>query len=55
MKYSPDKQMVSAVYDNNGSKNPLIEALPEPVLMAEFQERISSFPPVPFESAGLTF
>ena len=55
MKYAPDKQTVSAVYDNNGSKNPLIEALPEPVLMAEFQERISSFPPVPFESAGLTF
>ena len=55
MKYATDKQTVSAVYDNNGSKNPLIEALPEPVLMAEFQERIRSFPPVPIESAGLTF
>jgi len=55
MKYTPDKQTVSAVYDNNGSKNPLIEALPAPVPMAEFQERISSFPPVPFESADSTF
>ena len=55
MKYRPDKQIVSAVYDNSGSKNPLIEALPAPAPMAEFQKRISSFPPVPFESAGLTF
>ena len=55
MKYTPDKQTVSAVYENSGSKNPLIEALPEPVSMAEFQERISSLPPIPFESADLTF
>lgn len=55
MKYSPDKQTVSAVYDNNGSKNPLIEALPETVSLGKFQEKISSFPPVPIESADSTF
>lgn len=55
MKYSPDKQMAPAVYDNGGSKNPLIEALPERIPMSEFWERISNFPPVPIECADLTF
>lgn len=55
MKYNPDQQTVSAVYDHSGSKNPLIEALPEPVSAAEFEKRIGSFPPVPIECSDLTF
>lgn len=55
MKYDTNKRMVSALYDNGGSGNPLIEALPKPVPMSEFQERIASFPVVPFERSHTNY
>lgn len=55
MKYEANKPMVSAIYDMGESRNPLIEALPAPVPMEEFQGRIGSFPMVPVESADASF
>lgn len=43
MKYK-DCNVVEAVYDNSGTKNPLIEALPQIYSKKEFIERMQSFP-----------
>ena len=46
MKYEIGKQTVTAVYDNSGTRNPLIEALPESLGQEEFFRSICSLPPV---------
>lgn len=55
MKYSPDKQMVAAIYENGGSKNPLIEALPPQVTPEAFREMIGCFPAVPVEGSDSSY
>lgn len=55
MKYDTSKHIVPALYDNGDSRNPLIESLPKPVPISEFQERIGSFPLVPVESADASY
>ena len=46
MKYEIGKQTVAAIYDNSGTRNPLIEALPESLGQEEFFQNICSLPPV---------
>ena len=40
MKYNLGMQTVEAVYDNTGSRNPLIEALPECLGPEQFERQI---------------
>ena len=40
MKYPIGQQTVDAIYDNSGSGNPLIEALPDSMEQADFFEAI---------------
>lgn len=47
MKYNLGVQTVEAVYDNTGSRNPLIEALPECLDVAQFERQIKCCPPPP--------
>ena len=47
MKYNLGMQTVEAVYDNTGSRNPLIEALPECLGPEQFERQIRCYPPPP--------
>ena len=47
MKYKLGMQTVEAVYDNNGTQNPLIEALPECLGPEQFTQQIRCCPPLP--------
>ena len=47
MKYNLGMQTVEAVYDNTGSRNPLIEALPECLGPEQFERQIRCCPPPP--------
>lgn len=47
MKYNLGVQTVEAVYDNSGTQNPLIEALPECLDVAQFERQIKCCPPPP--------
>lgn len=47
MKYKLGMQTVEAVYDNNGTQNPLIEALPECLGPEQFIRQIKCCPPPP--------
>ena len=47
MKYKLGMQTVEAVYDNSGSQNPLIEALPECLGSEQFEKQIRCCPPPP--------
>ena len=47
MKYKLGMQTVEAVYDNSGSQNPLIEALPECLGSEQFTQQIRCCPPPP--------
>lgn len=47
MKYKLGMQTVEAVYDNNGTQNPLIEALPECLGPEQFTQQIRCCPPPP--------
>ena len=49
MKYEFGKQIVPAVYDDHGTRNPLIEALPDSLDMSEFNAAIQNLPPIPME------
>lgn len=53
MKYE-GKKYVDAIYDGDGTRNPLLEALPEPMQPKDFLKHIRNMPPVPGNSAGLT-
>ncbi len=47
MKYPIGQQTVDAIYDNSGSGNPLIEALPDSLEQAHFFEAIQEYPVLP--------
>lgn len=47
MKYNLGMQTVEAVYDNSGTQNPLIEALPGCLDVAQFERQIQCCPPPP--------
>ena len=47
MKYNLGVQTVEAVYDNSGTQNPLIEALPECLGSEQFTQQIRCCPPPP--------
>ncbi len=47
MKYKLGMQTVEAVYDNSGTQNPLIEALPECLGPEQFTQQIRCCPPPP--------
>ena len=47
MKYKLGMQTVEAIYDNSGSQNPLIEALPECLGPEQFEKQIRCCPPPP--------
>ena len=47
MKYENGQQTVEAIYDNSGSGNPLIEALPDSLEQADFFEAIQEYPVQP--------
>ena len=47
MKYPIGQQTVDAIYDNSGSGNPLIEALPDSMEQADFFEAIQEYPVLP--------
>ena len=47
MKYKLGMQTVEAVYDNSGTQNPLIEALPECLGPEQFAQQIRCCPPPP--------
>ena len=47
MKYNLGVQTVEAVYDNSGTQNPLIEALPGCLDVAQFERQIKCCPPPP--------
>ena len=55
MKYKPNIQMTPAVYSSGGSRNPVVEALPEILSVAEFHEAVQNFPPVPVNRADMTY
>ena len=46
MKYELNKKTVSAIYDDTGTLNPFIDALPSPLSVDEFYRAIQHLPPV---------
>jgi len=54
MKYE-DRQNVGAIYDEEYNGNPLLEALPEPLSRGDFLKRIANTPPLPPQTATLSF
>lgn len=53
MKYEAGKMIVDAVYDNSGSQNPLIEALPECLDAEQFFQKIQCFPRIPTDQQAM--
>lgn len=54
MKYQIGKQTVEAAYDNKGTQNPLIEALPESLDVKSFHWQIRCCPPPPRKCQCMT-
>jgi len=52
MKYKTGSISVPAIYDDSGSRNPLIEALPEQLSKEEFFNQIAYFPLAPIYTEG---
>ena len=49
MKYEIGIEIVPAIYEDLGTRNPLIEALPDSLDLSEFNRAIQNLPPVPTE------
>lgn len=54
MKYPVGRQTVEAVYDNEGTRNPLIEALPGDMDVGSFYRQIRCCPPPPLAGQHMT-